>query len=75
MIVKESLALVMEGQKLVADEQGGFRKGRGCRDQIMTLILLGQTQMAVRKAGMIYFFADHKTILLHSKIGMHEHYL
>ena len=46
--------------KLVAEEQGGFRKGRGCRDQIMTLMLLGQTQMAVRKAGMMAAFIDLK---------------
>ena len=32
MIVKERLALVVEERKLVAEEQGGFRKGRGCRD-------------------------------------------
>ena len=32
MIVKERLALVIEERKLVAEEQGGFRKGRGCRD-------------------------------------------
>ena len=55
MIVKERLALVVEEQ-IVAKEQRGFRKRRGCRDQIMTLILLGQTQMTVRKAGMMESF-------------------
>ena len=34
MIVKDRLALVVEERKLVAEEQGSFRKGRGCRDQI-----------------------------------------
>ena len=34
MIVKERLALVVEERELVAEAQGGFRKGRGCRDQI-----------------------------------------
>ena len=38
----------------------GFSKGRGCRDQIMTLMLLGQTQMAVRKAEMVAAFIDLK---------------
>ena len=46
MIVEERLALVVEGRKLVAEEQGGFRKGRGCRDQILTLMLLGQVYIA-----------------------------
>ena len=36
----------MVGERnLVAEEQGGFRRGRGCRgqgDQLLTLILLGQ---------------------------------
>ena len=35
MIVKERLALVVEERKLVAEEQGGFRKGRRCREQIL----------------------------------------
>ena len=38
-IVKERLGLVVEGRKLVAEEQGGLRKGRGCKGQILTLIL------------------------------------
>ena len=45
---------------MVAEEQRSFRKGRGCRDQIMTLMLLGQTQMAVRKAGMMAAFIEWK---------------
>ena len=36
-IVKERLVLVVEERKLVAEEQGGFRKGMGCRDQILYL--------------------------------------
>ena len=34
---------------LVVEEQGGFRRGRGCRDQIVSLILLGQTKVASQK--------------------------
>ena len=33
---------VVEERKSLAEEQGGFRKGRGCRDQVLTLMLLGQ---------------------------------
>ena len=60
MIIKERLALVVEERKLVAEEQGGFRKGRGCRDQILTLMLVGQVQMAMRKSGMMAAFIDLK---------------
>ena len=51
MIAKERLALVVEERKLVAEEQGGFRKGHGCRDQILTLMLVRQVQMTMRKVG------------------------
>ena len=60
MIIKERLALVVEERKLVAKEQGGFRKGRGCRDQILTLMLVGQVLMAMRKSGMMTAFIDLK---------------
>ena len=30
---------------LVVEEQGGFRRDRGCRGQIVSLILLGQTKV------------------------------
>ena len=62
MIVKERLALVVEESKLFAEEQGGFRKGKGCRDQILTLMLLGQVQMAARKMGMMAAFIDLKKV-------------
>ena len=34
-ILKERLATVVEEYRLVVEEQGGFRRGRGCRDQIV----------------------------------------
>ena len=37
-IVQVRLEQVVEGGQLLAEKQGGFRKGRGCRDQIVTLI-------------------------------------
>ena len=45
----------VEEKKLVAEELGGFRKGRGSRDQLMTL--LGQLKAASGK-GMFVSFID-----------------
>ena len=58
-IAQNRLVHVFEERKLVAEEQGGFRKGRGCRDQLMTLVLLGQVK-AVTKTGMLASFIDFK---------------
>ena len=52
--------IVVEERKLVVEEQGGFKKSRGCRDQILTLMLVGQVQMAMRKSGMRAAFIDLK---------------
>ena len=51
----------MEEKQLLAEEQGGFRRsGRmGCRDQILSLALLGQTKITKRK-GMLAAFIDLK---------------
>ena len=50
----------MVGKKqLVAEEQEGFRKGRGCRDQLRTLVLLGQLK-AVSVRGIFVSFIDCK---------------
>ena len=43
----------------MAEEQGGFRKERGCRDQLLTLVLLDQVK-AVAKRGMLAGFIDFK---------------
>ena len=40
LIIQERLVSVVEERQLLAEEQGGFRRGRGCRDQILTLTLL-----------------------------------
>ena len=50
-IVQVRLEQGVEGGQLLAEEQGGFRKGRGCRYQIVTLILLGQIKMMTKKRG------------------------
>ena len=41
-MVHRRLVHMVEEKQLVAEEQGGFGKERGCRDQLMTLVLLGQ---------------------------------
>ena len=45
---------MVEEYKLVVEEQGGFRRGRGCRDQIVSLILLGQAKVALQLRGWIF---------------------
>ena len=45
LIVQERLVNVVEERQLLAEGQGGFKRGRGCQDHIMTLTLLGQTMM------------------------------
>ena len=50
---------MVEEKKLVAEEQGGFGKGIGCRDQLMTLVLLGKMK-AVMGRGMFASFVDFK---------------
>ena len=52
---------MVEQRQLLAEEQGGFRKGRGCRDQVLTLMLLGQMK-AVAKKGMLAAFIDFKKV-------------
>ena len=58
-VVQGRLEHVVGERDLVAEEQGGFRKGRGCRDQLLTLVLLGQVR-AVAKRGMMAGFIDFK---------------
>ena len=43
---------------LIAEEQVGFHKQRECRDQVLTLVLLGQTEMAKAAKGMLVAFID-----------------
>ena len=43
---------------LIMEEQGGFRKKRGCRDQLLPLVLLEQTEMVRKAAGMREEFID-----------------
>ena len=57
LIVQERLVKVVEERELLAEEQGGFRRGRGCWDmQILSLVLLGQTVITKRRKGMLAAF-------------------
>ena len=49
---------VAEGEGLIAEEQGGFREQRGCRDQVLTLVLMGQTEIAKAAKDMLVAFID-----------------
>jgi len=49
-IIQGRLRHVVGERNLVAEEQGRFQKVRGCRDQLLTLVLLGQVK-AVAKNG------------------------
>ena len=59
-ILNRRLSLIAEEDGLIVDEQGGFRKLRGCRDQILSLILLAQTRMSGRDNGMFATFVDFR---------------
>ena len=50
---------MVEEKGLVTEEQGGFRRGRGCRDQVLMLMLLGQIKACSRK-GMFATFIDFR---------------
>ena len=59
-IVQERLLKVVDERQLLTEQQGGFWRGRGCRDWILTVVLLGQIMMARRKKGMFAAFIDFK---------------
>ena len=57
-ILEQRLSSVAEVTGLIAEEQCGFRKRRGCRDQLLSLVLLGETEMVRKPAGMLVAFID-----------------
>ena len=50
--------MIAEEDGLIVDKQGGFCKLRGCRDQILSMILLAQTRMSGGDNGMFAIFVD-----------------
>ena len=57
-ILENRFSSMAEEKGLIEEEQGGFRKKRGCRDQLLSLVLLGQTEMVRKPAGMLVAFID-----------------
>ena len=60
MVLNNRLADFLEAKKLLADEQGGFRRGRGCRDQILSLLLIGQSMVTKMSSGVVAAFIDFR---------------
>ena len=56
--LEQILSIVADEGGLIAEEQGGFHKRRGCREQLLSLLLLGQTEMVSKPAGMLVAFID-----------------
>jgi hypothetical protein len=52
-ILENRLSGMAKEQGLIEEEQGGFRKGRSCRDQILSLVLMGQAEMLKQSNGMV----------------------
>ena len=59
-MIQARMVQIVNGELLLAEEQGGFRRGRGCRDQILTLTLLGQMRVLARKREMFAAFIDFR---------------
>ena len=53
---------MVEEKNLVAEEQGGFRRGREFRDQLLTLVLLGQIKRCQK--GNVCWFIDFSGCLV-----------
>ena len=56
-ILEQRLSSVAEESGLIA-EQGGLCKRRECWDQLLSLVLLGQTEMVRKPASMLVAFID-----------------
>ena len=50
----------MEKHNVFSDEQAGFRKGKNCTEQILTLELIAQIQTAKEEDTHICFLIDIK---------------
>ena len=57
-VLNNRLSCVAEDEGLIAEEQVGFRKHRGCRDQVLALVLLIQMEVAKKAKGMMVTFID-----------------
>ena len=83
MILNARLTDVAEEERLIVEEQGGFRKQRGCREQVLMLVLLGQAEMVkaakltlVSLVNQTHPSAGHFTPLHNARTGRSlAHYL
>ena len=57
-ILNKRLTVVVEDNGLVANEQAGFRKGYSCMEQVLSLVLLGQSQVSMKREGMLVAYID-----------------
>ena len=57
-ILENRISSMAEEKGLIVEEQGGFQKKRGCRDQLLSLVLLGHTEMVRKPVGMLVAFID-----------------
>ena len=57
-ILESRLSSMAEEIGLIAEEQVCFRRNRGCRDQILLLVLLGQAEMVKWNDGMLVALID-----------------
>ena len=48
-ILGSRLVGIIESEKLLSDEQNGFRKGRGCIDHVLALNLLNAIRMKAKE--------------------------
>ena len=58
MILNNRLSEVVGEFHLLAEEQGSFWKGRGCQDQVLTLLLVAQSSVEKKKEGCLTTFID-----------------
>ena len=49
---------MVKEKDLLAEEQGGFQKERGCRDQGLSLVLLAKMEMLKKSYGIMIAFID-----------------
>lgn len=61
-MINGRLSRVMEQEGLLVEEQGGFRKHKGCRDQVLLLVLIAQNQISKSKDDMLTAFIDFRKV-------------
>ena len=60
MVLNNRLAGFLAVKEILADEQVSFRRSRGCRDQIVFLLLIGQFMVAKKPSGILLSLTSEK---------------